>query len=419
MAAAALAGLLAVIVLAVWLAWPRPVAAPLPEQDEIARFLARHWPQNLAPQGLAPVDSITELASSLKPSDCGVCHADQLADWSQALHSHTMGPGIQWQLRLMTQEEGNRCLFCHAPLAEQKALVALARGWPAAPAEPPPAYVPSDLADAGLVCANCHLRGRELFGPGSMVPEGNGVKLHGNSTASAAFEDSRFCARCHQFPQDGPRTNGKLHEDTYEQWRAGASATRGETCQSCHMPGRRHQWQGIHSPEMVRKALTTDLRVTAGDDGRLLARLRVTNSGAGHHFPTYMVPKAVVSLTLVDERGVARKRLAEYVIGWNIETGLTGEIADTRLAEGESVVVSGGFDAPRRTGWKVEARIDVIPGEHYERIYTASLQQRDRLDAGTVTLLEEALRSTRAGRFEALRLQAPASAVEPGAVPKP
>ena len=44
---------------------------------------------------------------------------------------------------LMNQDQGNRCLRCHAPLAEQKALLALELGWPNAPKQPPPDYVPA------------------------------------------------------------------------------------------------------------------------------------------------------------------------------------------------------------------------------------------------------------------------------------
>ena len=72
---------------------------------------------------------------------------------------------------------------------------------------------------------------------------------HGGFTVSKAFEDSRFCAHCHQFPDDGPRIAGKLQEDTYQQWLASDYARQDagkQTCQSCHMPDRKHLWRGIH-----------------------------------------------------------------------------------------------------------------------------------------------------------------------------
>lgn len=117
-------------------------------QSSVRQFLDTHWQHPLAPQGDPPAE-FTPVEASLAPGDCGQCHTDQYRDWSSSLHHQTMGPGIQWQFDLMAPAEANRCLRCHAPLAEQKALVARSRDWPNAPAAPPPDYVPRILRSRG------------------------------------------------------------------------------------------------------------------------------------------------------------------------------------------------------------------------------------------------------------------------------
>ncbi|MBK6742366.1 MAG: hypothetical protein IPG66_05050 [Hydrogenophilales bacterium] len=136
---------------------------PAPPQD-IDAFLAQHWNDPVPAQG-DPPNSFSAIEASLDPKACGSCHTEQYQQWQNALHSHTMGPGIRWQFELLGQNETNRCLRCHAPLAEQKALVARQMGWPNAPAAALPDYVPADLADTGLSCAACHVRGHQRFGP--------------------------------------------------------------------------------------------------------------------------------------------------------------------------------------------------------------------------------------------------------------
>lgn len=372
--------------------------------DAVAAFLASHWAQPIAPQGAPPSDFST-MEVSLAPAACGSCHAQQYADWRQSLHSRAMGPGLKWQLHVMGQQAGNDCLRCHAPLAEQKALVARERQWPAAPASAPPAYVPATLADDGLVCAACHVRQHQRFGPPPRQASPSGPAPHGGFAASAAFQDSRFCATCHQFPEDGPRTAGKLREDTLSQWQDTRFAREGQQCQGCHMPDRRHHWRGIHDPAMVRAALSVELAVKAqGAAGRqVVATLR--NTGAGHHFPTYMVPKVTARLWLLPARG-GERLLAEHVIGWQVSVDLAQEAFDTRLPAGEAASLAATVAAVR-PGDRVELRVDVAPAEHYERMYRDMLGREAKLAPAAAGLLRQALAEAEAKRFEGWRLQKP------------
>ena len=188
-------------------------------RDAVAGFLASHWAAPRQAQGNAP-GTAQAPDRSLAPARCGACHRAQLEDWRGSLHSLAMGPGVAGQLVTMSDAERDDCQRCHAPLQEQS--------------DPR-----SPLFSEGMVCAACHMRNGRVFGParrdGSMLVAADGLP-HGGWTASPAFEDSRFCAACHQFGADGFALNGKMLENTYEEWRAGtrakAAPARAATCRS-------------------------------------------------------------------------------------------------------------------------------------------------------------------------------------------
>lgn len=387
---------LGLLLLAILAGCGRPQPAATVEQ-----FLAGHWQDPVPPQG-EPPKAYGPLEASLAPEACGQCHAEQYQQWRSALHSHTMGPGMLWQFELLGQEEANRCLRCHAPLAEQKALVARERGWANAPAAAPPAYVPANLADGGLVCAACHVRGHTRYGP--PAPAGAAkASPHGGFVAATAFQDSRFCAHCHQFGADGPRLAGKLREDTYQQWLASGYAGK-QACQSCHMPGRKHLWRGIHDPDMLRKGLAVELRLVPLGGGEYRVEVVARNQGAGHHLPTYMVPKIDLVLTLLPAGG-RPVELARDVIGWKADVAIAEEVFDTRLPAGASRRFSHVFRAPDRAGWQAELRVDVAPREHYERMFRHSLANL-AMSADSRRQLVAAIDEAAATRYTAQRLLA-------------
>lgn len=354
-----------------------------------ADFLTMHWERPLLPQGAAP-RGFSELEASLSPASCGTCHQQQWQDWQQSLHARTMQEGVLWQFRLMSQQDSNRCMDCHAPLAEQKALVAIEQGWPAAPKGDLPHYVAPDLAHDGLVCAACHVRQHKRFGPPPSDQALSG-KAHRGFTVAKEFEDSRFCASCHQFKEDGGRTAGKLREDTYEQWRKTEFAAQGVQCQGCHMPDRRHRWEGIHSPEMLKSGITTKLTKT---DKQLVASL--TNTGVGHYLPTYMVAKIDMQLVLVADG--KEQVLAESRIGWQVDIQLEKEAFDRRLKPGEKLELVAALPEGVSKG-EVQLRLLVLPAEQYERSFAHSLTFTDELDAETLAMVQAAYDKAVATRY--------------------
>ncbi|TRZ93150.1 MAG: hypothetical protein D4R84_11010 [Rhodocyclaceae bacterium] len=356
-----------------------------PPVDPVAQFLALHWAQPIAPQG-DPPPGFSAIEASLAPETCAACHVEQYADWSSSLHSQAMGPGIRWQLRVMNQADANDCLRCHAPLAEQKALTALEHGWANAPKTPMPAYVSPDLHRRGNTCASCHVRRHQRFGP--PAPSRN-PKLHGGFSAQPAFSDSRFCMPCHQFPPGARSLEGKLIENTYEEWRNSPAAAKGATCQTCHMPGRRHQWRGIHDAETVRKGLHRALEVKRLASGRLAVLATITAPGVGHYFPTYVVPKVTVSLYLRNSTG--SQEIARHVIGRTVSVDMARELSDTRIPPGGKSVVSAEVDVPPGDN-QVEMRMEIAPAEHYIRMFQSMLDGKLKMDSTAEALLREALR---------------------------
>src|SRR5262249_28764250 len=260
---------------------------PAPSPTE-RTFLERHWKRPLAPQGQPP-SRFTAIERSLAPASCGTCHPVQFADWRTSLHAQSMSPGVAGQLVEMRRSDRasvRECFTCHAPLAEQQPDVAGAGGLVKNPDFDPA------LAHLGLVCAGCHVRGHQRFGPprrdGSLSSGASRATLpHNGVTRTGAFLRSEFCASCHQFRAGGFALSGTLLENTYEEWRASPAARQGLACQDCHMPDRRHLWRGIHDADMVKSgveiSLTTD-RPSYQPGEEVRARLTIVSRRVGHHF---------------------------------------------------------------------------------------------------------------------------------------
>lgn len=365
-------------------------------QYSVDHFLQRHWQFPIPPQGKPPAD-FSSLEASLDPAACGSCHVDQYRQWRDSLHSHTMGPGILWQLQIADVKTATSCLRCHAPMSEQLALLSQARGWSASRAQPP-AYIPQQLHRQGLVCAACHVRAHQRYGP----PPNKSLSEtlpHNGFTQSRAFQDSRFCATCHQFSETGPRLNGKLREDTYNQWRKSDYGRQGKHCQSCHMPDRQHLWKGIHDPAMTASALTVAIDLLREGNKLTGARATVTNTGAGHDFPTYLVPEVQLLLEQVTPAGEIIP-LAQQTIGWRANVALTREIYDRRLAPGASISLEAPAEALQPEG-RLRLRVRVSPGAQYIRTFDDYLANRGRqLQPAVRKQVQQAIRQAREARYE-------------------
>jgi hypothetical protein len=378
--------------------------------SEVAEFVERHWRRPLEPQGPPPA-RFSAVEASLQPETCGTCHPQQLADWRTSWHAAAMGPGVAGQLVEMVERDpagALSCFACHAPLAEQAPLVARPGGHEKNPA------LDATLMPRGLVCAGCHVRQHERFGPprrdGSLASTAPRESLpHNGATRTPAFLASEFCRSCHQFEPNGFALNGKLLENTYNEWKASRFAREGVHCQDCHMPDRRHLWLGIHDREMVGSGLTISVktgshRYRRGQTARV--QLKVTSTRVGHAFPTYVTPQVVLRAELLDSSGrVVAGSVQEKIIGREVALDLSRELYDTRLAPGQAMTLDYRRYVDQRG---LTARVSVIvhPDAFYTRFYEALLQQ----GAGRgEALIREALAASRRSSFTVFQRELPLS----------
>ena len=347
--------------------------------DATSEFLRHHWRQPLAGQGAAPT-RFSPLEASLEPASCGTCHPVQYGDWRQSIHAAASGPGVAGQLAEMWRSDpaaASGCYACHAPLAEQRPFVRTPAGF-----QPNPAFVAA-LAGQGVPCAACHVRGHQRFGPprrdGSLASRASRASLpHNGLTRTPAFLLSGFCRGCHQFEPNGPALDGKLLQDTYNEWKATRFARAGMQCQDCHMPDRRHQWRGIHDADMVRSGLSISARSDAeryrpGDWASLI--LTVTSTRVGHAFPTYVTPRVVLRIELLDADGqLVPGSPTERLIAREVALDLSREYSDTRLRPGETVALA---YRPRLDASGLRARFSVVvePDAFYVRFFEVLLRQ--------------------------------------------
>jgi len=364
----------------------------LGREQTLGPFLAAHWQLPVPGQGSPPGD-FSPLEASLEPGDCGSCHPTQLAQWRTSRHAGAFSPGFAGQLlegSLAATQALRSCQGCHAPLAEQQ---------PVSPAgAPAPHYQPA-LRSHGVVCAACHVRHYRRFGPPRRprVAAAPDPAPHGGFEVRPEFEESRFCAQCHQFFDD-EGVAGKPIQNTFVEWRQSPQAAAGQTCQSCHMPGRAHLWRGIHDAETVRKAVSVELHTSPVQQGRDLdLTLTLHSHGVGHDFPTYVTPRVYLRLWQEDAEGrELPDTRAELVIGRKIDFGRWQEVFDTRVLPGETATLH--VRRARAGGaTSVVGRVSVDPDFHYRGVYRSLLSSLEKPEARA--LIREALRRADAARY--------------------
>jgi hypothetical protein len=425
---------LCVAMVSVYLGFSTGVSAkgdqsPIADDRVQGDFIEDHWQTPIPSQGKPPAH-FSSIEGSLDAESCGVCHRAPYEDWSNSLHSKSMGPGVRGQTMELIHDDPKMavlCYSCHAPLSEQQEKVVRKPGRPSRLKKrrdlPDPSTSGSEDGDSavlkfkinrafsaplqqkGLNCAGCHVRGHQRFGPprrdGSIENSAPAMQLpHGGAIRTAAFERAEFCKGCHQFESSGYALNGKLLQNTYNEWREGPYAREGKSCQNCHMPERRHLWRGIHDREMVKQGVSVRLsldkeRHQVGE--QLRAEITLVNTGVGHNFPTYVTPKIVVRFELMDADGKQIDKSAqEERIGREVTLDLTQELFDTRIAPSRSHTVRYARTIDRK-GLTLRASVIVVPDDFYIQFFEASAPKAKGKEARA--LLEQAAREGRARSF--------------------
>ena len=347
-------------------------------------FVNDHFRYPLPPMGEAP-KSYKGAERSLLPDSCGSCHPEQYKQWKTTLHAKAMSPGIYGQLVDMWKlnpEEAQSCNECHAPLAEQQKRAKLGAGqitnWRKNPVHDP------KLEMYGLACAACHVRDWRVYGPQKKeTPEGvndtTKSGAHAGVERTPFFSRAEFCMGCHQHTFPGP--NGKSIQNTYNEWKSSLWGKEGVSCQSCHMPGRAHLWRGIHDKDMTQSAVQIDVTLGAEARGEIVtAEIKLTNSGAGHYFPTYITPSVEVITELEDKDGRTLPGSRQInVIERKLSSDFSREIHDTRIPPQESVTFR--YRRGRGEGAaRLRVRVHVRPDAFYHDFYIQFLKNQNISD---------------------------------------
>lgn len=257
---------------------------------------------------------------------CGTCHKWQYDQWQGSRHARSADNGhVAFEhARMLAEapEAPDDCRACHQP---GEAAVSGGGGWR------PRGW------RAAVHCDLCHkvshvedLRESGVWGalalarpdPAEGSRPGGIHRVYGSlpdvtyafmgASWNPTYASSHYCAGCHQ--GGGRWREGAAAKlDTFEEWRGWAAAQppgSARSCQDCHMPAGstvsdegkaidQLAWDGLHrDPSQVhghrfrgseaafaREALDVQVEKQVVD-GRLEARVRVTNRGAGHRIPT-------------------------------------------------------------------------------------------------------------------------------------
>jgi|GEM_PF-1910674 len=219
-----------------------------------------------------------------------------------------------------------------------------------------------------------HRFGQQKFGP---IAEGT---TSGHTRGySAVFDQSVFCAACHQEVNG----YGVVVQDTYNEWLNSKYSRQGaayRTCQECHMPtvlslgldpvppskhgpdrpdAHMHDFRGT-TPEMLLTAAELAM-TTEKEEGTIKATVDLTNTGCGHMLPTGLPYHQVVLVVRAqDEEGhvffedvkVYEKRVGRSMDYRSEMPYWEADYVqyDNRIAPGDTITEQYEFDASGITG---------------------------------------------------------------------
>lgn len=305
----------------------RVVEAPraeAPQPDELrGKLFPSVWPLETG-----PVDGLVHTSAQV----CAACHPVVVDQWTHSGHAGSPSAAMR---EAAVGEPG--CLGCHLPLASQS--------------EPGPAF-DATLAIEGVTCAACHIR------EGAVVT-GDPAAATRDATHGLVYSDalsrSEGCAACHQLTWPG--ASEPLY-DTYGEWKRSGFADLSISCLDCHLYGGADGAVGADHGLALDPARAVTVRLDV-PSLRLVrgaapigGEVSITNTGAGHDFPTGSPFRAVlVRVSLEPPGGEPGAELLSAELARRItpEAPFRTE-SDTRLAPGEGrsypVSLSVPFDAP-------------------------------------------------------------------------
>lgn len=208
---------------------------------------------------------------------CGVCHAEQLEQWSGSRHAVSHSNALYTQGYI--DEPLTFCVNCHSPLAEQVAEVVANRPWYLSQRRRPDLVAeraPEPTASEGITCVVCHQRDGEIVNSSDSGTSPHRIRVEPD------FATGNLCGSCHEFEMfaasgQGITFTGELMQATFTEWRAWQADGGKEQCQDCHMPSGSHAFPGAHDRDWL--AESVDVRTRPGV-------LRLRSVGVGHKLPS-------------------------------------------------------------------------------------------------------------------------------------
>lgn len=288
--------------------------------------------------GLGPPSA--RAAREADEAACRKCHAGVAAEHDGSLHARSF-TDASFQ-RGYTMEPAGFCRSCHAPEASPEA--------------EPDAFARSH----GVACVTCHRP--DPGGPVLASPEGKGRERPGADAAPHAIArvdafGTRACVACHEFAFPGAAGRGEKGLMQKTATEHAASASRAQTCASCHMPrGERgrsgHVFAASRSPATLARALD----VTASRDAAGRAVFVLTARDVGHAYPTGDLFRRLL-LRVKTARGTIEQPLERTFRAAREPDGTTVrfEATDTRLAPSRRVEIplAGAAGAAGDASWQV------------------------------------------------------------------
>ncbi|MDJ0755162.1 MAG: multiheme c-type cytochrome [Ardenticatenaceae bacterium] len=367
----------------------------------------------------------TSPISSTSAKACGNCHPMIVSQWENNAHGTAVSNRRFFSLYNGTNLSGTakiapgyvddfpltagNCASCHAP------------GWGIDGYLTTDMNTARDVITAGIHCDYCHKVGDVYLNPadGAVYPNVPGVAgqkmlrppagddiflgpyddIPDPDTFAPVYQQSGYCATCHQFSFWGT----PIYE-SYGEWLASPYVAAGVTCQDCHMPPSGDIYFALpeqgglpHPPEVIpshlqlgaadadflREAITMTL--SARQVGRVIeATVSVTNTGGGHHYPTdHPGRHLILTVTAADGGGAPLAQQAGSTVpDWGgAQAGRPGTVYAKILAD----AVTG--EAPVVSYWKQtyiasDNRLPALTGD--TSVYTFAMP-----DSGTAALTAE------------------------------
>ncbi len=338
------------------------------------------------PDGLpVALQQTPEGLANLSAQGCNACHWQAHDDWANTPHAKAWSDP-EYQEAMARVGNTTACRSCHLPLANQHHRLAagFVGGDFTRPQMTENQIWDATLMSEGVTCAACHVRDGVVVSTRAAPDAPHPVAV------SAELHSPELCATCHQLTWPGA---DRPFYDTYGEWKNSAYAQAGISCQECHMPATpgasaasRFAARPSHAfAASLDRGLSVlfDLDTPEVQRGSPFpVRVRLQNTGAGHHIPTGSPFKSYrVSLLIEDAAGEALAPAAELTLGRTVAAAPPWDtLSDNRIPAGGEVAFEHVFEVSQKKaaqrGTLVVRVVSVVPSDTGDSAVSEPLLER-------------------------------------------